>query len=453
MTNGRDLSRREVIQYAAAAATTAALSPGGSDTSQAAAAAEDLPAVAGGKPVKTTPFGHTPRYGEPELKQLREAIEQQTLFYAQGKKVKALEAAFAKRHGVKHAVACSSGTAAIHSAMIALGVSPGDEVIVTPITDMGSIIPILFQGAVPVFADLDPHTYNLSPQSVRERITPKTSAILAVHLAGNACDLVSLKAIADEHKLLLIEDCAQAFGCDYDGKPVGTIGRAGCFSFNEYKHISCGDGGIIITDDDAVARRLRLATDKCVGRSGAPKDRQPTFLANNYRMTELQGAVALAQLEKLSSVVERRRSWCSRLQDGLKDLGAGVWLPAVTPKCSPSWWFYMVRVDPPQLGGRDADAFVAAMKAEGIPMGAHYIGAPIYEFPLFAHHSAFDHGTPHAYASYDYKPGLCPVAEDILKTCVMLTINEGFTDADLDATVRAFRRVVPWMRANGKSVG
>jgi dTDP-4-amino-4,6-dideoxygalactose transaminase len=323
-------------------------------------------------------------------------------------------------------------------------------VIVTPITDMGSIIPILFQGAVPVFADLDPHTYNLSPQSVRERITPKTKAILAVHLAGNACDLTALKAIAEEHKLLLIEDCAQAFGCEYDGKPVGTFGRAGCFSFNEYKHISCGDGGILITDDDALAKRLRLATDKCVGRSGAPKDRQPTFLANNYRMTELQGAVALAQLDKLTGVVERRRSWCSRLQDGLKDLGPGVSLPAVTPKCSPSWWFYMVRVDPPQLGGKDADAFVAAMKAEGIPMGAHYIGAPIYEFPLFTNHSAFDHGTPHPYATFDYKPGLCPVAEAILKTCVMLTINEGFTDDDLDATVKAFRRVVPWMRGKEK---
>jgi dTDP-4-amino-4,6-dideoxygalactose transaminase len=450
MKNGRDVSRREVIQHTAAAAAAAALLSTRSSRA-ATAAADDLPAVAGGKPMKTSPFGHTPRYGEPELQQLREAIEQQTLFYAGGKKVKALEAAFAKRHGVKHAIACSSGTAAIHSAMIALGVSPGDEVIVTPITDMGSIIPILFQGAVPVFADLDPHTYNLSLQSLRERITPKTKAILAVHLAGNACDLAALKAIADEHKLLLIEDCAQAFGCEYDGKPVGAFGRAGCFSFNEYKHISCGDGGIVITDDDALAKRLRLATDKCVGRSGAPKDRQPTFLANNYRMTELQGAVALAQLDKLTGVVERRRSWCSRLQDGLNDLGPGIALPAITEKCSPSWWFYMVRVDPPQLGDKDADAFVAAMKAEGIPMGAHYIGAPIYQFPLFANHSAYDHGTPHPFASFDYKPGLCPVAEDILRTCVMLTINEGYTDADLAATVKAFHRVVPWMRENGKA--
>jgi dTDP-4-amino-4,6-dideoxygalactose transaminase len=169
-------------------------------------------------------------------------------------------------------------------------------------------------------------------------------------------------------------------------------------------------------------------------------------------MTELQGAVALAQLAKLPSIVERRRAWCDRLQAGLKDLGgAGITLPAITPTCSPSWWFYMVRAEPKLLGPNGADAFVAAMKAEGIPLGSHYIGAPIYEFPLFANHSAFDHGTPHPYAAYEYKPGLCPVAEDILKTCVMLTIHEGYSDEDLDQTIRAFRRVVPWMRAKASA--
>jgi dTDP-4-amino-4,6-dideoxygalactose transaminase len=433
---------------AGTAVSLAALSTPRADARAAAAAAagDDLPAVAGGKPVKTTPFGHVQRYGEPELRQLREAIDQQTLFYAGGKKVKSLESAFAKHHAAKHAIACSSGTAAIHSSLIALGVSPGDEVIVTPITDMGSIIPILFQGAVPVFADLDPHTYNLSIQSVRRCVTPKTRAILAVHLGGNACDLAALESIADEHHLLLIEDCAQAFGCQYQNKSVGTFGRAGCFSFNEYKHISCGDGGMIITDDDALAGRLRLATDKCVGRAGSPQQRQPTFLGNNYRMTELQGAVALAQLEKLPSIVERRRSWCARLLQGLQDLpGLGVSLPKITADCAPSWWFFMVRVDPSQLGA-DADAFAAALHAEGIPVGVHYIGAPIYEFPLFAKHGAFERGTPHPYASFEYKPGLCPTAEDILKTCVMLSINEGFTDDDLDQTVRAFHRVAGWFR-------
>jgi dTDP-4-amino-4,6-dideoxygalactose transaminase len=457
MSRDPALSRRQVLRTTAAAGSAFSLAAlatshpaAAAPATQAPPADADLPAIAGGKPIKTTPFGRVKRYGEAELQQLREAIEQQTLFYAQGKKVKALEAAFAKRHGVKHAIACSSGTAAIHSAMIALGISPGDEVIVTPITDMGSIIPILFQGAVPVFADLDPHTYNLAPADVERRITDKTKAILAVHLAGNACDMKALKRIADERKLVLIEDCAQAFGCQYDGKPIGTIGRAGCFSFNEYKHVSCGDGGIIITDDDALARRLRLATDKCVGRTGSKEERQPTFLANNYRMTELQGAVAVAQLGKLDSIVERRRAWCDKLHAALRDL-PGIALPQVTPGCDASWWFYMVRVDPKVLGADAADALVAAMKAEGVPLGAHYIGEPIYAYPLFKNHSAFARGTPHAFASFDYKAGLCPVAEAILDTCVMLTVHEGYTDEDLDQTVRAFRRVAAWMRDKAKN--
>jgi dTDP-4-amino-4,6-dideoxygalactose transaminase len=413
---------------------------------------EDLPAAAGGKPAKTTPFGKAKRYGGEELAQLREAIDQQTLFYAQGKKVKALEAEFAKTLGVKHAIACNSCTTAIHAALIATGVSPGDEVIVTPVTDMGSIVPILWQNAIPVFADLDPHTYNIAPDSVTRCITPRTRAILAVHLAGNSSDLKALKDIADARHITLIEDAAQSWGCTYDGKPLGTIGRVGCFSFNEFKHISTGDGGMVITDDDALAKRLRLATDKCFDRAPGltSQQRHATFLANNYRMTELQGAVGLAQLAKLPSIVQRRRKWATRLHEALKDL-PGIARPAITERCDPSWWFYMFRVIPEQLGGADADAFVKAMKAEGVPMGAHYIGAPIYEYPLFKNHSAFDHGTPHAFASRTYERGQCPVAEEILETCVIFQISEGYTDEDLEQTVHAFKRVTSWMQNGSPS--
>src|SRR5438874_3057411 len=153
----------------------------------APAVATDKPAVAGGTPIKRTPYGSEKRYGPEELEQLRAALEQNTLFYAHGKKVNELERAFAAHCGTKHAIACSSATAGIHSALIALGISPGDEVIVPPITDMGSVLPILWQGAVPVFADLDPRTYNLGPESARACVTDKTRALLAVHRAGNAC--------------------------------------------------------------------------------------------------------------------------------------------------------------------------------------------------------------------------------------------------------------------------
>ncbi len=214
----------------------------------------EQPAIAGGKPAKTTPFGKFKRYGDEELAQLKEAIEQGSLFYAHGKKVAALEAAFAQKVQSQHAIACSSGTTSIHAALIAAGISPNDEVIIPPISDMGTVFPILWQGAVPIFADLDDRTFNLLPSAVESAITPKTKAIIAVHLAGNSCDLDALKKIADRHKLWLIEDCAQSHGCTYHGKPVGTVGQIGCFSFNEFKHISCGDGGVAVTDDPALAQ-------------------------------------------------------------------------------------------------------------------------------------------------------------------------------------------------------
>jgi perosamine synthetase len=223
----------------------------------------DLPAVAGGTPAKQTPYGAERRYGEEELGELEEALNQGTLFYAQGKKVHQLEEEFAKKNGVAYAVATSSGTATIHAAMIAVGISPGDEVIVSPITDMGSIVPILYQGAVPVFADLDPHTYVLDLASVKTRITEKTRAVLAVHLAGNPCPMDELMALAERHNFHVIEDCAQAFGATYKGRPIGTVGHIGCFSYNEFKHISCGDGGLAVTNDERLALRLRLSTDKC----------------------------------------------------------------------------------------------------------------------------------------------------------------------------------------------
>jgi perosamine synthetase len=402
-----------------------------------------LPAIAGGTPIKTTPYVKAERYGADELNELREALAQQTLFYSQGQKVFELEKQFAAKHGAKFAIACTSGTAGIHSAVIGAGISPDDEVIMPPITDLGTALPVLWQGAVPIFADLDPLTANLLPSAVEEAITPKTRAIIAVHLAGNPCDLRAMKAIADKHNLILIEDCAQAHGTMYDGKPVGTLGHFGCYSLNEFKHIGCGDGGIILTDDEQVAKKLRLATDKAYNRKAAVGF-VPIFLANNYRMTELQGAVALAQLRKCDSIVRRRQIWCERLTARLRGL-PGLQLPTVTAHGTHSYWFYLVRIDQAVLGV-SSDEFTAAMKAEGVPIQAHYIGQPLYKAPLLSQHSAFERGH-HAYRRVDYANMSCPTAQAILDSCGILAINEGYTDADLDDTVRTFERVVGWFHS------
>lgn len=404
-------------------------------------ASHDLPAIAGGAPAKTAPYGKRPRYGADELRELEEALDQETLFYSQGHKVTLLEEEFATKNGARFAVATSSGTASIHAALLAAGISPDDEVITSPITDMGTASPILFQGAVPIFADLDPHGYNLQTASVEALITPKTRAVVAVQLWGNTCEMNSLRALCDNHDIWLIEDCSQAFGATYDGKPVGTIGHMGCFSFNEFKHISCGDGGLVITDDPNLAIKLRLATDKCYDRRADAVIRQPHFLAPNYRMTELQGAVARAQLRKLDDIVARRREWAADLTARIEN-APGIAVPRADPHCDPTWWFYMLRVDPEVLGA-DADEFARALKAEGVPAAPHYIAQCLYEYPIFVNHSAFERGQ-HAYDNYEYKKGLCPNAEAILDTCIKFPVNEGFTEQDGEETAHAINRVAQW---------
>jgi perosamine synthetase len=401
----------------------------------------DKPAVAGGIPIKTEPYGSGKRYAEDEIRELQDALNQATLFYAHGNKVHAMEEKIAEITGTKYAVATSSGTASIHTAMMAAGISPGDEVIVTPITDMGSLVPILWQQAVPIFADVVPDSCALDPKSVEKCITDKTRAILAVHLWGNACDLDALKPLCDKHGLFLIEDCAQAWGCTYKGKPIGSIGDMGCFSLNEFKHISCGDGGVVVTNDDNLARRLRLSADKCYNREPGGSMRQAFFLANNYRMTELQGAVALAQTGKLASIVARRRAYAERLQEGLAEV-KGIIIPKPTEGCDPSWWFYMFRIDPDILRV-DADQLAQALQAEGIGAGAHYIAQCVYEYPLFINHSAYDHGD-HPFSRVNYGKGMCPQAEFALETALTIPVNENFTEKDAEDTIMAIRRLSDW---------
>jgi dTDP-4-amino-4,6-dideoxygalactose transaminase len=238
---------------------------------------------------------------------------------------------------------------------------------------------------------------------------------------------------------VLIEDCAQAHGTKYQDKPVGSFGHIGCYSFNEYKHISCGDGGIVTTSDAELAAKLRLATDKAYDRSPGVAVRDPKFMANNYRMTELQGAVALAQLRKLDSIVTRRNSWGDRLSARIKDL-PGLHIPAVTAGGWHTYWFYALRVDRAKLGA-NADEFSAAVKAEGCPTSAHYIARPIYKYPLFVNHSAYERGD-HPYKRVDYTKVKCETSEAILDTFVQLPVNEAYDDQDLNETAMAFEKVV-----------
>lgn len=284
-------------------------------------------ALEGGSKAKATPFGVGRRHGEQEQRLLAEVIDSDMLFYFLGSKVFEFQREFAAMYGQQHCVACSSGTAAVHIALGALELPAGSEVITSSITDMGSLTGILYQGLVPVFADVDPDTLNMDPSSVIRLITGKTRAILVVHHSGLSVDMDAMLEIGREYNLRVVEDCAQAYCTEYKGRPVGTMGEISAFSLNHFKHITCGSGGMVLTNDADLRYRASLFLDKCYQRE--EKIRNPFFLAPNYQMTELQGAVALAQLRKVRAIVDRRNQLGTRLNAQLAKL------PGIFPQTVP----------------------------------------------------------------------------------------------------------------------
>jgi len=399
-------------------------------------------AINGGPKVRNEPMTTSgPRFNEQELAELKEALDQQTLFYWHGEKVKTFRSEFASLYGVKHCHMVSSGTAALHVATASVGVGPGDEVITTPITDQGTIIAILAQGGVPIFADVDPHTYNITPETVEACITDKTKAIIAVHLAGNAADMDGMLAVARKHSLRVIEDCAQSYLCRYKGRLAGTLGDIGCFSLNDFKHISAGDAGMVITEDDELSDHAALFLDKGYARDGS--GRRPAFLAFNYRPCELHGAVALAQLRKLPGICEKRTRLGDRLTAQLQDV-PGVSPHRVLDGCTSSYWFYLGRMDPAALGV-SRDDFVAAVAAEGVPVSAGYIGKMVYEYTVLTEHNAYA-GCAYPWdgvygRDVAYGPGLCPIAEEVEATAWRAPITEHMQERDVDDIATAIRKV------------
>lgn len=374
--------------------------------------------------------------GAEEVEAVTRVLRSGMLSSVWGTEVRALEREMASRYGVAHAVACSSGTAALHLAVAAVGPDPGDEIITSPISDFGTVAPILAQNAVPVFADVDPRTGNLDPAAVAAAIGPRTRAILGVHLFGAAADL---REVADAHGIPLIEDCAQAWLTRYpDGRLAGTAGAIGCFSLQQWKHITCGDGGLVITEDATFARRMRLFADK-----GWPRDsgRHHVSFGLNYRMTELGGAVARAQLAKLPGVLADRRRTARRLVDALADLH-GVHVPSDVD--SHAWWLFPIVLDPP-LGNR---AVAEKLAAAGVPARAGYLKEPLHCAPALV--DAAVYGTsrypltvPPADRVPAYGWGACPVAERLVaQTLVVIDWNERYTDGHVDEIARAVRAAV-----------
>ncbi len=393
-------------------------------------------------PIVDEPFPRPARWGEPELARLTSMLGQPSLFYWKGPQTTALHEEFRKIYPFKHLAACSSGTASLHIALAALRLRPGNEVIVPPITDMGSVIGILYQQAVPVFVDLDPETYNLDPAAIGKAVTAKTRAIMAVHLAGNPCDMAAILAIARKHRLVVIEDCAQAWGAEQEGRPVGMFGDFGCYSFNDFKHLSCGDGGMVGTQSEQYGESLGKWGDKAYDRVAGERDisllRDPCDLAPNYRISEPQAAIAAAQLGKLSSIVSRRIEIASQLNAALADV-PGIRPPVTRAGDKHSFWFYLFRLENERFRGGQA-GFADALRAEGVNLSAGYLPKPLYGYRVFQNHNFFGGAWPvrdFGLTEMDYRQVKCPVAEAILADSILLYMNEAFSDGYVSKLIQA----------------
>jgi len=402
------------------------------------ASGEEL-AIHGGPKAKKSPFGTGRRHGPLEKKLLEEVIDSDVLFFYTGQKVRQFEREFAELYGMKHVVACSSGTAAVHIAAASLNLPAGSEVIVPAITDMGTLTGLLYQGLVPVFADVDAETLNVDAASVERLITERTGTIVVVHHSGLVADMGSLLPLAKRAGVPLVEDCAQAYCCEYDGRRAGTMGVIASFSLNHFKHITCGSGGMVATNDDQLRYRASLLLDKCYQREEGI--RNPFFLAANYQMTELQGAVAIAQIRKVEDVVARRRTLGMRLRERL-DAIPGIMNQRIPQGCTHSFFLFLFRLDLEVLRVSASD-FAAALQAEGVPNSAHMItgGRPVYLYDIFQKRSAFP-GTEWPFdPARIYRPGDCPVAEAAFSNWITTNVSEHYTEQDIDEMGDAIAKV------------
>lgn len=296
-----------------------------------------------------------PMVGDEEKKAVLNVLDSGIL--AQGKRVKEFEEKFAEYIGVKHAVATSSGTTALHLALLASGVKGGDEVITTPFTFVSTATPVLFCGAKPVFADIKPRTFNIDSEKIASMITSKTKAILPVHLYGQPCEMSRIMEIAEKHNLIVIEDACQAHGAEYNGKKVGGIGDAGCFSFYPTKNMTTGEGGMVTTDDDGIAEKIRML------RSHGQTERYSySIVGYNFRMTDIAAAIGVEQLNKLDKFNEKRIKNAGFLSEQLNGV---VETPYVLPDMKHVFHQYTIKTDKREL-------LMENLKKEAVGFGIYY---------------------------------------------------------------------------------
>lgn len=379
--------------------------------------------------------------GDDEMVKLAAVIESGTLTSTKGQFVKELETKFAQHLGVEHSYACSSGTAALHTAIAAVDPEPGDEIVTTSITDMGALTPILYQAAIPVFADVDPQTYNLTADSIEAVLSPKTKAIMVTHLFGNPSRMNEIMELARSRNIPVIEDCAQAYGAEIDGKKVGTFGDIGCFSLQQGKHITTGEGGLVASDNADFARRMFLFINKAWGYGDAKPDHY--FLALNYRMNELTGAVAVAQMEKLEEFVARRTAIAAKLTEGLSGI-RGLETPHVDPGFVHTYWKYCLRIDSTAFEG-GLDELAKQLRERNIFCAPRYIQKPAFECQVIKDQRTFgDSRFPFTLArpeAVDYSREKFAGTYESLASVLVLPLNERYTSEHVNYVVDSIKSV------------
>jgi perosamine synthetase len=421
------------------------------------------PAILGGEPIRRAPFLHRTTMGEPEKRAAMEVLDSDVLsaflgssgrFFLGGPKVRAFEDAWRDRYGFTHCVTVNSWTSGLMVAFGAVGVEPGDEVICPPYTMSASATAAMFYGGVPVFADIEASTLCLDPTDFEAKITPRTKAVVVVHLLGRPAAMDPICEIAKRHGVAVIEDAAQAPGVLYRGRPVGTIGDVGGFSLNFHKHIHCGEGGVLVTDDDKIARACQLIRNH--GENAITEEELETMvnpIGANYRLTELQAAIGLAQLGRLEGYLDTRQALAQHLTRRLSDR-PGLTFQSVEPGSTHAYYLFPIRYDA-QVTGLSRSMFVRAVCAElptpkgfeSLPLAAGYV-KPLYLNPVYQKRRALGRGGyPWAFnpsVTYDYSEGLCPVAERMYAQELVLSplIREPHTTSDMDDFADAIEKVL-----------
>ncbi|MBA3534487.1 MAG: UDP-4-amino-4,6-dideoxy-N-acetyl-beta-L-altrosamine transaminase [Ardenticatenales bacterium] len=387
-------------------------------------------AIQGGTPVRPNllPYGRQ-WVDEEDIRVVTEVLQSDWL--TTGPKVAEFERAVADFVGAREAVAVSNGTAALHAAIYALGIGPGDEVIVPPMTFAASANAVIYQGGTPVFADVEADTLLLDPAQVEAKITPRTRAIVAVDYAGQPCDYDALSIIAAKHDLAILADSCHALGARYRGAAVGTLADLSAFSFHPVKHITTGEGGMITTNDPVLAQKMRLFRNHGITSDHREREQKGSWfyemvdLGYNYRLTDLQCALGINQLRDLPAWLERRQAIARRYDAAFGEMAAIRPLGARID-VSHAYHLYVVRLELSRLSATRADCF-AALRAEGIGVNVHYV--PVHLHPFYREH-------------FGTGPGLCPVAEAAYEEILSLPIFPRMSDADVEDVITAMRKVL-----------